>query len=113
MIGLDLVFILAFVRIHTTPTIQRGYAGTDQTLDDSEVDKFISHVLAECSLICLFTICLLEPMLFKHLNYKYDDTTKLIFGATFCGSVAYAIAKHTVKARIKTTPPPADNPPQT
>lgn len=108
MIGLDLLMVWAFVRLHTTPKIMDGYAGEDRILNDQEIDKLVSHLLAESSLIILSTMTFLEPMLYKYLNYKYEDTTKLIFGATFCGSVAYAIAKHTMKSKVKAP----SNPPQ-
>lgn len=100
LIGLDVVMVTIFTIIHSHVWTKNGYAGVDKILDDREVDKFIAHVLAETSVICLFTICMLEPMTSQHHKFLYTLDTKFFFAALFLGSGLYTAAKKTIKDKF-------------
>ncbi len=88
-IGLFLKVV--FVIIHSHVWTRGGYAGLNLKLEPHEVDKFISHVLAEASFLVLFYISMLEPLTAKYTNFHYGNETKWIFGSTFVGSVVYGV----------------------
>lgn len=88
---LGVFFKVIFVIIHSHVWTRGGYAGLNQKLEPHEVDKFISHVLAEGSFLVLLYISMLEPLTVKYTNFHYTYETKLIFASTFVGSVLYGV----------------------
>lgn len=96
-IYLGIFFKVIFTVIHSHVWTRGGYAGLNQKLEPHEVDKFISHVLAEGSFLVLLYISMLEPLTVKYTNFHYTYETKLIFASTFVGSVLYGVGGYVSK----------------
>ncbi len=99
-ITLGLFFKVIFIIIHSHVWTRGGYAGLNQKLEPHEVDKFISHILAEGSFLVLFYISMLEPLTVKYTNFHYTYETKFIFGSTFVGSILYGVGGY-IKQKLK------------
>ncbi len=100
-IVLGIFFKTMFIIIHSHVWTRGGYAGLNDKLEPHEVDKFISHIIAESSFLVLFYISMLEPLTVKYTNFHYTHETKLIFASTFVGSVLYGITGYI--RRLKNT----------
>lgn len=100
-IYIGLFFKVIFVIIHSHVWTRGGYAGLNQKLEPHEVDKFISHVIAEGSFLVLYYISMLEPLTVKYTNFHYTYETKLIFGGSFVGSVLYGVSGYLSKLKKK------------
>ena len=76
-------FCTIFIVIHSHVWTRGGYEGKDHTLELHEVDKFVTHILAEASFVSLFVICMLEPLVVKHMRFIYTTETKVMFTLAF------------------------------
>jgi hypothetical protein len=93
-------FCTIFIVIHSHIWTRKGYAGINDILELHEVDKFIAHVLAEASFVALFVICMLEPLVYKYMNFNVTLGTKAMFSMTFLGSGAYMFFGAAIKKRL-------------
>lgn len=100
-ISWNIILVIVFVVMHSHVWTREGYEGINEKLEDHEVDKFVAHVISEVSLISFILLSMLEPLIMKHLAFRYTAETKIILGVAFGGSGIWAIFGNRIKKIVK------------
>lgn len=95
------LFATVFIVLHSHVWIRNGYAGKNKILELPEVDRFVAHVISEASLVMLWLITTVEPLVFLHMNFTYPKESKYLLFFTFLGSGVYIAFRSHIRKILK------------